>query len=84
MKLSAEMRAFEERIGHRFDRPELLVRALTHGSVSSPNRTDNQRLEFLGDRVLGLAMASALLDDDKAATEGQLAPRGQGLNFSRF
>ena len=75
MKLSAEMRAFEERIGHRFDRPELLVRALTHGSVSSPNRTDNQRLEFLGDRVLGLAMASALLDDDKAATEGQLAPR---------
>ena len=79
MKLSVDMRAFEERIGHRFARPELLVRALTHGSISSPTRADNQRLEFLGDRVLGLVMASALLEHDKTATEGQLAPRFNAL-----
>ncbi|MCD9149418.1 ribonuclease III [Pseudophaeobacter flagellatus] len=79
MKLSKEMRAFEQRIGHEFTRPELLVRALTHPSVSSPNRKDNQRLEFLGDRVLGLVMATALLDHDKLASEGQLAPRFNAL-----
>ena len=75
MKLSKEMRGFQERIGHQFARPELLVRALTHASISSPTRSDNQRLEFLGDRVLGLVMATALLEDDKSASEGQLAPR---------
>ncbi|MEY8841354.1 ribonuclease III [Cribrihabitans sp. XS_ASV171] len=79
MKLSADHRAFEQRIGHRFARPELLIRALTHGSVSSPTRPDNQRLEFLGDRVLGLVMATALLEEDKAASEGQLAPRFNAL-----
>lgn len=79
MKLSADLKAFEERIGHHFARPELLVRALTHGSVSSPTRADNQRLEFLGDRVLGLVMAEALLLDDTGATEGQLAPRFNAL-----
>ena len=75
MKLSKEMRGFQERIGHQFAQPELLVRALTHASISSPTRSDNQRLEFLGDRVLGLVLATALLDDDKSASEGQLAPR---------
>lgn len=79
MKLSAEMRAFEERIGHTFAQPELLMRALTHGSISSPTRSNNQRLEFLGDRVLGLVMATALLDHDKDASEGQLAPRFNAL-----
>lgn len=79
MKLSAELQAFERRIGHHFSRPDLLVRALTHGSVSSPTRADNQRLEFLGDRVLGLVMATALLDHDAEATEGQLAPRFNAL-----
>ena len=79
MKLSADLKAFETRIGHHFARPELLVRALTHGSVSSPTRADNQRLEFLGDRVLGLVMAEALLLDDKRASEGQLAPRFNAL-----
>ncbi|TMM52983.1 ribonuclease III [Sulfitobacter sabulilitoris] len=79
MKLSSELRAFEERLGHRFARPELLNRAVTHSSMSSPNRDDNQRLEFLGDRVLGLVMAEALLASDPGATEGQLAPRYNAL-----
>ncbi len=79
VKLSRELHAFEARIGHSFSRPELLLRALTHGSISSATRPDNQRLEFLGDRVLGLVMAEALLEQDPEATEGQLAPRFNAL-----
>ncbi len=79
MKLSAELKAFEGRIGHSFARPELLRRALTHPSMSSATREDNQRLEFLGDRVLGLVMAESLLHLDKKASEGQLAPRFNAL-----
>jgi ribonuclease-3 len=75
VKLSADLAAFAARIGHDFRRPELLVRAVTHASISTPSRPDNQRLEFLGDRVLGLVMAEALLAADKGASEGQLAPR---------
>ena len=60
MKISADLRAFSDRLGHEFSRPELLVRALTHGSISTATRPDNQRLEFLGDRVLGLTVAEAL------------------------
>ena len=79
MKISAELRAFSERLGYEFSRPELLQRALTHGSISTATRPDNQRLEFLGDRVLGLTMAEALFSADRAATEGQLAPRYNAL-----
>ena len=79
MKLSAELRALSERIGHQFARPALLIEAVTHASFSSPSRADNQRLEFLGDRVLGLVMAQALLDRDRKAAEGQLAPRFNAL-----
>ncbi|MDP2063564.1 MAG: ribonuclease III [Phaeovulum sp.] len=79
MKLSAEIAAFQSRIGHRFSDPALLARALTHASVASPARLDNQRLEFLGDRVLGLVLAETLLQADPAATEGQLAPRFNAL-----
>lgn len=79
MKVSAELKALEGRLGHRFKRPELLLRAVTHSSKSSQTRGDNQRLEFLGDRVLGLVMAEALLAADQSATEGQLAPRFNAL-----
>ena len=79
MRLSADLLAFQARIGHRFRQPALLVRAVTHSSISSPTRPDNQRLEFLGDRVLGLVMSEALLSADDKATEGQLAPRFNAL-----
>ncbi len=79
MKLAADLKAFSGRIGHSFARPELLLRALTHGSIGSETRPDNQRLEFLGDRVLGLVMAEALLASDRGASEGQLAPRFNAL-----
>jgi ribonuclease-3 len=79
VRLSAELLAFQERLGHRFAKPDLLVRAVTHASIGTATRPDNQRLEFLGDRVLGLAMAEALLAADPGASEGQLAPRFNAL-----
>ncbi|MEW9918431.1 ribonuclease III [Marimonas sp. MJW-29] len=79
MKLSADLKAFEGRIGHSFADPALLSRAVTHASMSSANRDDNQLLEFLGDRVLGLVMAQALIEVDPDASEGQLAPRFNAL-----
>ncbi|MEM7489626.1 MAG: ribonuclease III [Pseudomonadota bacterium] len=79
MKLSRDLAAFQDRIGHRFADPELLVRAMTHSSIGSETRPDNQRLEFLGDRVLGLVMAEALMSEDRTASEGQLAPRFNAL-----
>jgi ribonuclease-3 len=79
VRLSADLQAFAARLGHQFRTPELLLRAVTHASIGSPSRPDNQRLEFLGDRVLGLAMAEALLEADPQASEGQLAPRFNAL-----
>lgn len=79
MRLSAELRNFADRLGYEFKQPELLIRAVTHPSISSVSRPDNQRQEFLGDRVLGLVMAEALLLADCDATEGQLAPRFNAL-----
>jgi len=75
VRLAADLAAFSARLGHEFRRPDLLVRAVTHSSLSSPTRPSNERLEFLGDRVLGLSIATALFGADERAAEGQLAPR---------
>ena len=79
MKLGADLSAFQTRLGHTFATPEHLIRAVTHASISTEARPDTQRLEFLGDRVLGLVMAEALLQADPTASEGQLAPRFNAL-----
>jgi len=79
MKTSAELDAFAARLGHAFKQPEFLIRAVTHPSIASETRPDNQRQEFLGDRVLGLVIAEALLHADPSAAEGQLAPRFNAL-----
>ena len=79
MKLSADLGALQERLGYRFSDGDLLLRAVTHSSMSTATREDNQRLEFLGDRVLGLVMAEALLAQDTEAREGHLAPRFNAL-----
>ena len=63
------------RLGHAFAKPALLKLALTHASAhpgSKPNE-DNERLEFLGDRVLGLAIAELLTDRFPEVSEGELA-----------
>ena len=79
MKIGAEVQAFQGRLGHQFAQPELLIRALTHSSISSQTRPDNQRLEFLGDRVLGLVVSEALFRADMDASEGKMAPRFNAL-----
>jgi ribonuclease III len=79
VRLSADLAGFQDRLGHRFAKPDLLLRAVTHASIGTATRPDNQRLEFLGDRVLGLVMAEALLTADPDAREGQLAPRFNAL-----
>lgn len=67
----------EKKLGHRFKDVTLLERALTHASVrgGKVERGDNERLEFIGDRVLGLAIAEVLNGEHPEATEGELARR---------
>ena len=79
MKIASDLARFQTRLGYRFKQPSGLIEAVTHASKGSSTRRDYQRLEFLGDRVLGLVMAEALLAHDKKASEGQLAPRYNAL-----
>jgi len=80
MNLERKMKALESRIGYDFKDRALLKRALTHGSFGDGRRQidDYQRLEFLGDRVLGLFTAGFLYqksDED----EGGLARKLNAL-----
>jgi ribonuclease-3 len=64
------------RLGYRFADPDLLNRALTHSSAVSPSKRiehSYQRLEFLGDRVLGLVVADMLYRRYPKANEGELS-----------
>ena len=63
---------------HNFTRQELVVRAFTHRSASSLKES-YERLEFIGDRVLGLVIADLLLDCYQMAEEGELARRHTAL-----
>jgi len=65
----------EEALGHRFTDPGLLEQALTHRSRTSehPIGTHNERLEFLGDAVLGLVVAHHLYGAHPNLPEGQLS-----------
>jgi ribonuclease-3 len=70
--------AIETILGHRFTRPELLREALTHRSAlqgSGRARGSNERLEFVGDRVLGLLMAEWLAERFPREQEGDLGRR---------
>jgi ribonuclease-3 len=75
-KKQAEVNArVEERIGHRFAKPERLERALTHSSTRANQGGNYERLEFLGDRVLGLCVAELLFGHFGTASEGELSVR---------
>lgn len=66
------------RLPHRFARPELLAHALTHRSAADPRRQmldSNERLEFVGDRVLALIMAEWLAERFPQEREGDLGKR---------
>ncbi len=74
-------RELSARIGHEFGSADYLERALTHSSylAKSKKKTDNERLEFLGDRVLGLVIAELLFETFPKSSEGELAPRLNAL-----
>ncbi|MGE5545509.1 MAG: ribonuclease III [Solirubrobacterales bacterium] len=75
--------ALARRLGHKFAQPQLLAEALTHPSVvhgRAPRKaTQYERLEFLGDRVLGLVVADMLFNRFPAEAEGALARRHAAL-----
>ncbi len=67
--MDARLDALQGRLGHRFAQPQLLLRALTHRSGSAEH---NERLEFLGDAVLSLAVSGLLYDRFSGSDEGDL------------
>ncbi len=64
-----------KKLGYRFEKAELLDEALTHVSAPQSGGQSYQRLEFLGDRVLGLAIAETLHKTFPGASEGELSRR---------
>ena len=71
--------ALAVRLGHDFARCDLLAEALTHPSAASRRHHSYERLEFLGDRVLGLVVADMLIDAFPGEPEGDLALRHAAL-----
>ncbi len=77
----------EKRLGYRFKNQALIERALTHASVkgSKTAREDNERLEFIGDRVLGLAIVEilneAFPDGERGRAGAPLQPPRQGRDL---
>lgn len=74
--------ALEEKIGYRFKNPAYMQQALTHSSKSGA--INNERIEFLGDRVLNLVIAHALFEKFPDEQEGQLAKRHSALVQGRM
>lgn len=68
--MSPELLALQQRLVHDFANPRLLERALTHRSFSADH---NERLEFLGDSVLGLAISGLLFEKLSQLPEGDLS-----------
>jgi ribonuclease-3 len=75
--LHDDLSVFEERIGHRFARRDLLTRALTHKSYSHEAKQedvrDNETFEFLGDSVLGFVIGDLLFHRFPEVDEGALS-----------
>ena len=69
-----KIEAFEKAIGYTFKNKELIKIALTHSSYANENKLprDNERLEFLGDSVLGFVTAEYLFSEYKSRPEGEL------------
>jgi ribonuclease-3 len=74
----ARLEDVTSRLGYRFQDHDLLVEALTHGSTQK-HKGDYQRLEFLGDRVLGLIIAEHLFRANPGHGEGELTAMLSGL-----
>lgn len=73
--VSTDLAELERALGHVFQNKELLIRSLTHSSSANEGLTalDNERLEFLGDSVLGWLVSEWLFNRFQDFTEGQLS-----------
>ena len=70
----------QERLDYRFTNQDLLIEALSHPSISKEmSRRSYERLEFVGDAVLGMVMAELLFNRFPEAKEGELAKREAAL-----
>ncbi len=71
----SDLAAFEAALGHRFESPSLLRAALVHRSFAAEHVgvEDNERLEFLGDAVLQMAVTDHLFDTHPELAEGEMA-----------
>ncbi len=74
-RVKVEFADLESRLGYRFRDPELAMLALTHLSAQATGGRSYQRLEFLGDRVLGVVVADHLYRSFPRASEGELSMR---------
>ena len=72
--MNRNLKALENELGYTFQNPALLDRALTHSSYANEREAlgDNERLEFLGDSVLGFITAEYLFSEHKGVPEGEL------------
>jgi ribonuclease-3 len=70
-----DLSALETSLGHQFADRDLALLALTHVSATAARDTSYQRLEFLGDRILGLAVTAMLYESFATADEGELSRR---------
>jgi ribonuclease III len=77
--MSRPEETLEGRIGHSFQRPELLALAVVHRSSRARAGDNNEQLEFLGDAVLGLAVSDLLMARFPRADEGELSKRRAAL-----
>jgi ribonuclease III len=68
----ARVRQCEAHIGYHFREPHFIVQALTHSSIKTEDNPSNERLEFLGDSVLGLVMTEFLYNYFQDQDEGEL------------
>lgn len=73
MKNTHNQKEISRLLNYQFKNNRLLEEALTHSSASKSSKANNERLEFLGDRVLGLVIAEELLRLNPHSTEGQIA-----------
>ena len=73
--ISTDLTELERALGHVFDDKDLLIRSLTHSSSANEGLTalDNERLEFLGDSVLGWLVSEWLFNRFQDFSEGQLS-----------
>ena len=73
MKNTHHQKEISKLLDYQFKNNRLLEEALTHASARKSSKVNNERLEFLGDRVLGLVIAEELLRKNPNSTEGEIA-----------